>query len=341
MKVGIEEIVADYPEEILTPEDRSYLFDFLPPALKGVYRLPKEMRVLRDVDAAEIMTERVVKKLFDTTKIKPSDIDYIIANNCGGTLVVPMIGCYIHHRFGFPVEVPALNISQACASFVDACEIAWNLILAGKYKKILVVVVSVWETQGGQGRRDLTDPMSAVMGDVAAAAVISAENLKCEFLSYYNRTWGEAYPMSGADPRRCAHPELPQAKEQPEMSNYMWGSPQFFVWWKKVGPNFALDGFKGAVKLAGLTLNDIQLVIFHQPVDMLYDVWMEGAEKGGVPKHIWKHTWDKYGNMSNALVPCNLVEFWENGDLKKDMIMAWITIGAGAHVPTMIVKWLV
>ena len=37
----------------------------------------------------------------------------------------------------------------------------------------------------------------------------------------------------------------------------------------------------------------------------------------------------------------NLAEFWENGDLKKDTIMAWIAIGAGGHAPTMIVKWLV
>ena len=341
MKVGIEEIVSDFPEHIVRPEDQAHLFDVLPPPLKDTYRLPKEMRRLRDPYAAEIMTDRVVKKLFDKTEIKPADIDYIIANNCGGTLVVPMIGCYIHHKFGFRMETPALNISQACASFVDACEIAWNFILAGKYKKILVVMVSVWETQGGQGRADLTDPMSSVMGDGAAAAIISSENLKCEFLSYYNRTWGEAYDMSGADPRPCAHPEMPQAKDQPEISNYMWGTPQFFAWWQRVGPTFALDGFKGAVDLAGLTLDDIELVISHQPADMLYDMWMDGAEKGGVSKDIWKFTWEKYGNMSNAVVPCNLVEFWQNGELEKDMIMAWITIGAGAHVPTMIARWLV
>jgi 3-oxoacyl-[acyl-carrier-protein] synthase III len=37
----------------------------------------------------------------------------------------------------------------------------------------------------------------------------------------------------------------------------------------------------------------------------------------------------------------NLAEFWENGELKKGMTMAWITIGAGGHAPSMIVKWLV
>ena len=109
MKIGIEEIVTDFPEHIVRPEDQAYLYDVVPPPLKDSYRLPKEMRRLKDPYAAEIMTEKVVRKLFETTDIKPTDIDYIIANNCGGSLVVPMIGCYIHHKFGFPMEVPAFE----------------------------------------------------------------------------------------------------------------------------------------------------------------------------------------------------------------------------------------
>jgi 3-oxoacyl-[acyl-carrier-protein] synthase III len=44
--------------------------------------------------------------------------------------------------------------------------------------------------------------------------------------------------------------------------------------------------------------------------------------------------------MANAVVPVNLAEFWQKGMLKKNMIMAWITIGAGGHAPAMIVRWL-
>ena len=70
MKIGIEEMVSDFPEHILRPEDQAYILDYLPPPLKDTYRLPQEMRRMRDPYAAEIMTERVVQKLFDTTDIK-------------------------------------------------------------------------------------------------------------------------------------------------------------------------------------------------------------------------------------------------------------------------------
>lgn len=342
MKIGLETVVSDFPETVMKGADYSYLEPVIPEMLRGRFRGPVEIRRFKDNDAAEILAERVTKKALDSAGLKVEDIDYIICNNCGGKNTVPMVGSYIHWKLGFPEETPVLNISNACASFVDGCDVAWNFILAGRYKRILLVTVSAWETPGGQGRVDLTDPMSSVMGDGAGAAIISSQNLKCEFLSYYNRTFSYVYDYCGADLRQPANPEVKHPGDpQPPLSAYMYGTPQFFEWWQRIGEQFGIDGVSGALKLANLSLSDLDLVVFHQPVDMLYDPWIDGAEKAGLSRDKWKHTWDKYGNTSNAVIPINLAEFWEEGDLKKDMIMAWITIGAGGHAPTMIVRWLV
>ena len=104
---------------------------------------------------------------------------------------------------------------------------------------------------------------------------------------------------------------------------------------------FAIDGIDGALKQANLSVSDFDVVIFHQPADMRYNGWMDGAEKAGLSRNKWKHTWHKYGNMGPTGIPVNLAEFWEAGELKKDSIMAWITFGAGGHTLSMIVKWLV
>ncbi|RPJ05814.1 MAG: hypothetical protein EHM36_07790, partial [Deltaproteobacteria bacterium] len=228
-KVGLEMVVSELPDHIVRAKDWAYLEPVIPGPLKGKMRFPNELRRLRSDDAAELLAERVALKDLDRSGLKPSDIDLINANNCGCRFTVPMVGPYIHHRLGFREETPALNISQACASFLDGCELAWNLVLAGKYKRILVVTVSVWETSGGQVRADLTDPMSAVMGDGAGAAIVSSQNLKCEFLSYYNRTWGEVYDLSGANPRVPANPQLRRAKNQPPFTNYIYATPEFLA----------------------------------------------------------------------------------------------------------------
>ena len=341
VKVGLETVVADFPETVMKAEDYSYLKPFIPEMIRETFRGPNEIRRFKNDDAAEILGERVARKALDRAGLSTSDIDYIICTNCGGRFSIPMIGCYVHRKLGFPEETPVLNIANACASFVDGCENAWNLILAGKYKRILLIQVSAWETLGGLGRVDLTDVFSIVLGDGAGAAIVSSQNLKCEFLSYYNRTWGETYEKCAVGPMPAIHPELEQAKEQPAFGNYLFSTPEFFQWWQQVGPRFGIDGINGALMRANLTLDDLDMVLFHQPADMLYDMWIDGAAKAGLSKDKWKHTWDKYGNLANAVIPVNLAEFWENGELKKDSIMAWITIGAGAHAPTMIARWLV
>jgi 3-oxoacyl-[acyl-carrier-protein] synthase III len=341
MKVGLEAVAMDMQGDVVTPKDQEYLIPTLPEFLRTTFHFPEQIRRFRNEDAAEILAENVSRKVLDQAGLKPSDIDYIIANNCGGKYTVPMVGGYIHWKLGFPVEVPVLNISNACASFVDGCEVAWNLVLAGKYKRILLVTVAAWETIGGQCRTDLSNAQFALMGDGAGAAIISSQNLKCEFLSNFNRTWPETYDMCGAKPKAPDFPDLPGVPPQPAFTSYGYGTPEFFMWWQKVGERFAIDGILGGLKNANLELKDLDAVIFHQPADMLYDVWIWGAEKEGLSRDKWIHTWNKYGNMSNAVIPVNLAEFWAEGKFRKDMIQAWITIGAGGHTPTMIVKWLV
>ena len=341
MKVGLETVVSEMPEMIVKNRDQSYLDPLVPEPLRGIFKWPDEIRRFKNNDAAEILAEKVARKALDRAGLKPPDVDYIIANNCGGKYPTPLIACYIHNKLGFPIETPILNVQNACSSFVDACWVAWNLILAGTYKRILVVTVSAWETTGGNGRADLTDPMSACLGDGAGAAIVSSQNLKCEFLSYYNRTFGEVYDWVGCTMKPPAHPELKQAEDQPPVSNYLFGTPEFWEWWQRMGEQFGIDNLKGALKLANMTLSDLGTIIFHQPADMLYDIWIEGAAKAGVSKNKWKHTWEKYGNLTSAVPPVNLAEFWENGELKKDSIIAVMTLGAGISVPTMIIRWLV
>ena len=341
VKVGLEIVVSELPEEVVTAEDQSYLKAVIPEMLKGSYRLPDEIRRLRRDDAAEILAEKVAQKALDKAGLKSSDIDCIISNNFGGLFVWPMVGAYVHDKLGFPEEIPVFNLGNACSSFLDGCEIAWNLVLAGKYKRILVLSVAAWESKGGQARADLTDPMSAVFGDGAGAGIVSTQNLKCEFLSYYCQTFGEVYEYCAADVRGPANPQLKQAGDQPPVSVYMFGTPQFFEWWQRIGPRYGIDSIKGALRKTSHSLSDIDRVIFHQPADILYDMWIEGADKAGLSKDKWKHTWDKYGNMGNCVIPVNLAEFWEKGELKKDSIIALIAIGAGAHAPCIIVKWLV
>ena len=140
------------------------------------------------------MTQRVL----DSAELKPADIDFIIAGNLGGRYSAPMVGSWVHHEVGFREETPAINIQSCCAGFVDGCNPCLEPDKTGEYRRILIVMATAWNTGGGAGNVDLTSPWNKCCGDGAEAGIVSARNLKCEFLSYANRTFGEIYHHLGA-----------------------------------------------------------------------------------------------------------------------------------------------
>ena len=340
MKVGLETVVSHFPETVLKRSDFSYLDPVTPEEAREIFKGPDEIRRLKDDNAVEILAERAVRKALDSAGLTTSDIDFIIAENIGGKYIIPMVGTYIHHKLGFNEETPVLNIQNVCAGFIDGCHIAWDLLLSGEYKRILVIVVTAIATKGVGA--DQTSPGANSFGDGAGAAIVSSQNLKCEFLSYHSRTFGELYEHMTVELRTPEHPELQEKAgvKATTMGNYLWAGPWFFEWQQRVGKGFALEGIDKALKKANLTLSDLDMVIPHQCGDFLLEWWMEGLEEAGVSRDKWKETWNKYGNVGNVDIAMNLAEFWEKGQIAKDSIIALFAPGLGGHTPCMIIKWL-
>jgi len=341
MKSGFETLASYFPETVMKRADFAHLDQFIPEGMEAMLRGPDEIRRLDDINAVEILAEEAARRALDSANLKPADIDFIIAGNLGGRYPAPMVGSWVHHRLGFPEETPAINVQTCCASFVDASNVAWNLVRGGEYKRILVVMSTAWNTGGGAGNSDPTSPMSKFFGDGAGAAIVSTRNLKCEFLSYANRTFGEIYHHLNGQVRPCEHPEiLAQSQAHLARGNYLTVDEWFFQWFQQMGKNFAMDGITKALGKAGLTISDLDGVVIHQAYPFYLD-WIQGGEEAGVSREKWKETSNKYGNIGNVDVVPNLEELWKEGKIGKDSIVALFTPGGGGHTPCMILKWLV
>ena len=126
MKVGFETIVRYVPDEVVDKESFAYLkpaLAKLPPSLQEQFSVvPDEVRRYRGAegDSAELMAVAIAKEALDCSGLQPSDIDYVI-----GAAVS------LHKELGLTLDTPMLNIANCCASFVDSCQIAWNLVESG------------------------------------------------------------------------------------------------------------------------------------------------------------------------------------------------------------------
>ncbi len=336
MKTGIETIVSYFPETKVTDKDYAHLKPYMPKWMS----MPREKRRFADPHANEIMVEKVAEKALNSVNLEPSDIDLIVSQSFGGRFIVPALAGFLHKKLGFRRKTPAWNIQDICASFLDACEIAANSVKAGgEYKRELVVAVSALET-GGWGA-DTSDATATILGDGAAAAIISAGELRGEFMAYNNETYGEIYAGAALGLDGPVRPEL--LRNTKWVVNNACGprlDQEFDDLLANVLANMAVDALTNASTKAGLKLTDIDLVVAHQAFPGLLELWQSALEQLGLPRERWRSTWDRYGNVGACDIGATVADLIDDNAIPKGAILALFSPGGGGHTPTIIMRWL-
>jgi 3-oxoacyl-[acyl-carrier-protein] synthase-3 len=136
MSVGLEAITAYLPEKIITRDE----FSYLEPMMPNFQDAPLERRRCEREDAVEFMGIEVARKVLEEANLNPGDIDLVIVQTTGGHVVMPGLGAHVHHTLGMKHEAPAWNVQQCCGSWVDSCNMAWNMINANEaFDRVLVM----------------------------------------------------------------------------------------------------------------------------------------------------------------------------------------------------------
>lgn len=336
MKVGFETIVRHIPEEVLTKEHFNYLqpaLAKLPPFLQEQFSIvPEEVRKYKghEGDRAELMAIAVAKEAMERSGLKATDIDFILG--AAGSL---------HKELGFDLDTPMMNIADCCASFLDACQIAWNLVSSGTAKRVLIVASAALAGGKNGGTTDLTDPIAPIFGDGAAAAIVSSQNLKCEFLSYYCETDGRAYRSARGDIRPLENPELAEIAGMPEgLGPYfsMNDISYIHIASKKdyLGDSLEKTFAKTEEKLK---ISDLDMVITHHLGDCEAS-WIQDLVDRGLPAETFRNLRLKTGNTGHTDLPMDLLEFVEEGLIKKGSIVALWVPGSGISLASLLLRWL-
>ena len=273
MNVGFETIVKYLPAEVLdVREHYSYLepaMAKLPAAIQQRIRstAPHQVRRLKDVSAAEIMALGAGQEALHSAGIDAHEIDALLVTQTGGKQFMPLLGSYLHLNLGLRKDAIVRNVVDDNTSVLDASYVAWNFVKSGLCKRVLIIAVAA--QIGGQTGFgvDLTDPLAQNYGDGAAAAIVSAQNLTCEFLSYHFETY-PVRPRTGGtlianigQVRPLANPDLaPSAGIEDKPGAYLVLDDPLF---DQVAGRRGLisESLDRALKKAGLSLQDVQLVI--------------------------------------------------------------------------------
>jgi 3-oxoacyl-[acyl-carrier-protein] synthase-3 len=312
------------PERCVTNDDLTELMDtsdewiFQRTGIKQRYWVPDEGVATSDLayEASKIALGRA--------GWSADQLDLIIFATHSPDLHMPGAGCLLQHKLGSK-HIPAIDIRQQCTGFIHGLEIAHAYSMGGLAKKILVVGAEVQSklfditTRG----RDMAVIFADGAGVACVESVDSDENVGLlSSVLHANGEFAENLMTEAPGSRLNKYCMCEKWVEELRHFPSMDGKAVFKFAIKKL-PEVAIE----ALEKAGLTLDDIDLIVPHQ-ANLRINQALE--KKLNLPPGKMFNNIERYGNTTAGSIPIALDEAIEMGkiDTKKDTIM-FIGLGAG------------
>ena len=264
------------------------------------------------------------KRAIEDAGLTCDDIDLIIVATATPDRKAPSTAAFVQHKLNAKNAV-AFDINAVCSGFLFAMSTACQFIASGVYNNILVIGADTFSKITDWNRRD-----AIFFGDGAGAAVVTTANQSEGFLAFrlYTDTseemLGFTVPGGGS--------ENPLTKDNLDQ--------QYFQMNGKSVYNSATRALPKAINQVladtGLTINDIDLMIPHQPS---IRILQKTAELVGLPFEKVMTNMDRYANTSGGTIPILLDEVNKAGKLHKNSIILFAAVGSGWTYGASIIKW--
>lgn len=246
--------------------------------------------------------------------ISAEEIDFIIVATITPDNTFPATAAKVGKVLGVRSGVAAMDVNAACSGFVYATQVADNMIRLGQIKNALVIGAETLSKIV-----DWSDRNTCVLfGDGAGAVVLKAAESEGK-----NSDSGILATKIYADvahyDKLCSDSGV--SLNQKSGFIHMDGKEVF-----KIAIPSLVQGVEESLKLAGLTLQDVDWYIPHQANLRIID---SVAKKLELDESKVIVTVDHHGNTSAASIPLALAEAVEQKKVKKGDVVAISSMGAG------------
>ena len=254
------------------------------------------------------------KRALEDAGISASEIELIIVTTVTPDYFTPSTACVVQKNIGAE-NAAAFDLNAACSGFVTALTVAKQFLDNGVYKKVLVVSADALSRA-----TDYKDRGTCVLfGDGAGAVVLSSED--GGIIATWIGAKGEGGDKLTSLAYRDNEEELEKRVSHVKNSIWMAGSEVM-----KFAVKIMSDATIKVVEDAGLTINDIDIIIPHQANRRIVD---SAAKRIGVDSDKVFVNLHRYGNTSGASIPMALCEARDEGRLKKGDKAVLVGFGGG------------
>lgn len=276
----------------------------------------KERRVSADNEYTTDMATKAAEDALRNAGITAEEIDLIMLATVTPDFFTPSCACVVQENIG-AVNSAAFDYNAACSGFITGLVIADQFIKAGTYKNILIVCADTLTKA-----TDYKDRATCVLfGDAAGAAVITASEDRTGIIASEIGADGTGSRAITSLAYRNDEDEIEKRVSKRKDTLWMAGSAVM-----KFAVKAMADSSEAVLKKAGLTYDDIKLVIPHQAN---YRIVESAVKRMGIDNDkVFLHL-EKYGNTSASCIPVALAEAVEHGLVGRGDKIILVGFGGG------------
>ena len=318
------------PPKVVTNADFEKIMDTTDEWIQQRTGIEERRYVDEGVGASDLALE-ASKNALDMADMEAEDLDFIIYATLSPDHNFPGDGVFLQDKLGLS-GIGAMDVRNQCTGFIYGLSTADQFIKTGHYDRILVVGSECHSTAldfTARGR-DVT----VLFGDGAGAVVVgpseSDESLIVSTHLHaegkYGRDLWLEFPASKYNPRLTAK-ALEEGRHHPKMRGRM-----VFKHAVTRMPEAILE----ALKANSLTLDDVDMFIFHQANLRINQAVANGLK---ISEDRVYNNIQKYGNTTAASLPIALDELVRSGRVKRGDLVCLVAFGAGFTWGSVLLRW--
>lgn len=329
MKLYHSEIVSlgsRVPDRVVTNFDLEKMLDTTDEWIQT--RTGIQQRRWVTIESTSDLSYDAAREALNRAQTAASEVQAIIMATSTPDHQVPGSGVLVQARLGLE-SIPVFEIRQACSGFLYALQMADHFIGSGQYENVLILAAEVQsklmnKTPAGRS-------ISVLFGDGAGAAFLKrkiVKNPKEDSFIFHTevhadgRFYKELWLAGPGTSRDLGEKWIPDHLIGSGLEFVNMNGKHVFVHAVEKMPKV----LKSACEKAHVQLSDIDLFFFHQANLRINQKITE--DMGLAPEKVY-NTIQKYGNTTAATIPLGMSDAEKSGVLKKGMLVAVVSFGAG------------
>ena len=317
------------PNQILTNHDIAQIVDTSDEWIysrTGIH----QRRIANEKETTATMAFEAAARALAVADLHPSQVDLVIVASSTPEYIFPSTASRVQDYLG-ALNAGAFDLSAACSGFVYALNMASQAIITGSVRNAVVIGSETMSRVV-----DWTDRATCILfGDGAGAVVLKGSEVPGGLLAATMRSDGSGsnllrLPAVYHNPVPTLGPEY-LGNGHKDNTIAMHGRQIF-----RFASEVVQSSIEEVTRQAGLTLDDIDLIIPHQANNRIME---HVAKKLKIPKEKFYSNVEWVGNTSAASIPIALCEAADAGRLHPDNNVIFVGFGGGLAWASAVIKW--